>query len=343
MESLLLQYGYFILFFGVFFEGEAFLLAGAFLANQGYFNITAVVLVALAANTLGSQFYYLAARVRGRQWFDQQFSDSDRYKRILRGMETHGSWVLLLSRFAFGFRIIIPASCGAFGMPQGRFVLLNLLAGIIWAIPTGWAGYYFGESVATFFQAFHLYAIVGIALGFIALAAYLAVRHWRVVVATFQRLEWPDLHGLFPFVMGLMGIVNLVSALLPYSETRIDEIQRWLPLEVTQESRTLMLFAGIVLLQVTRSLARRKETAWYVAVIALTISLLLHVTRGLDGQHSLVAGVLLGYLIYFRRRFYARSDPASLRRALTNAPTTGWSSRQRLAKSASGLDAATCR
>src|SRR5215831_9880709 len=320
MEFLLLKYGYLLLFVGVFLEGEAFLIAGAFLANQGYFNFGAVVMVALAANTLGAQFYYLAARMRGRPWFENRFSGSERYRRILKWMGNYGNWVLLLSRFAFGFRIIIPAACGALGMSQVRFFTLNLLAGILWALPTAFLGYYFGTGIAAALHQAHHYVIVAAAAGFLLLSVYLGIRHWRRVIATFQNLEFSDLHGLLPFAMGLMGVLNLVTALLPRSDTAIYTIQSWLPLEVTQESRTLMLFAGVALLQVTRSLARRKQTAWYVAVIVLSISLLLHLTGGFDLQHSLVAGLLLVYLLYFRRRFYGRSDSASMKRALISAP-----------------------
>src|SRR5262249_1517637 len=35
---------------------------------------------------------------------------------------------------------------------------------------------------------------------------------------------------------------------------------------------------------------------------------------------SLISGLLLSYLVYFRRRFYARSDPASIRLGLAMAP-----------------------
>ncbi len=320
MEFLLLKYGYLIMFLGVFLEGEAFLLAGAFLCNGGYFSLPLVMLVALAANTLGGQFYYLAARVRGRQWFESRFGSSPRFQRILTWMSSYGNWVLLLSRFAFGFRIVIPAACGALGMSQARFFLLNLAAGLIWAIPTALVGYYFGTGVDALFHRAHRVVMESIAIAFLLVAIYLAFRHWWRVMATFQRLEWSDLHALFPFVMGLTGVLNFVSALTPRSDAAINRIQAWLPLEVTQESRTLMLFAGIVLLQVARSLARRKETAWYIAVIALSISLMLHVTGGFDLQHSLVAASLLFYLIYFRRRFYARSDSASLKRGLVAAP-----------------------
>src|SRR5262249_41045228 len=45
-----------------------------------------------------------------------------------------------------------------------------------------------------------------------------------------------------------------------------------------------------------------------------------HVTSGFDVQNSLVALILLLYLIYFSRRFYTRSDPASLRKGLMVTP-----------------------
>ena len=81
-----------------------------------------------------------------------------------------------------------------------------------------------------------------------------------------------------------------------------------------------MLLAGVALLQVTRNLSRRKALAWWVAVAALTVSILSHAGRAFDLHHSMVAALLLAYLLVYRRRFQARSDPASLRRALLMAP-----------------------
>ncbi len=121
MELLLLKYGYLLLFFGVIVEGEVVLIAGSFLASRGYFNVGTVALVALAANTLSAQFYYTAARVRGRGWFEGRFPEKSAYRRIIDWVGTRDNWLLLVSRFLFGFRIVIPAACGAFGMPVGPF------------------------------------------------------------------------------------------------------------------------------------------------------------------------------------------------------------------------------
>jgi phosphatidylglycerol lysyltransferase len=84
-----------------------------------------------------------------------------------------------------------------------------------------------------------------------------------------------------------------------------------------------MLFAGLALLQVTRNLARRKEVAWWVAIFALTLSVVSQIGPGFEIQHTVVALLLLAYLIVFRRRFSAQSDPATVRRALVMAPVLG--------------------
>src|SRR5204862_6503344 len=208
-----------------------------------------------------------------------------------------------------------------FGMPPARFTIINILAGVLWVIPTALAGYYFGEKVTTVIRGARQYTLTAGLLGvLLAVSLFLAWRHIRGFRSIFQNLAWSDLHNALPFVMGLMGATNILAALLPSSETVLRGVRGWLPLEVSQGSRTLMLFTGVALLQVTRNLARRKELAWWVAVIALSFSLLLHFTSGFDVQNSLVALVLLLYLIYFRRRFYTRSDPASLRKGLMVTP-----------------------
>ncbi len=322
MELWLIKYGYVVLFAGVAAEGETFLLAASFLAQRGILRLPLVIFVAIAANCIADQIYYLISRTRGRAWLESRFRSHPRYSQVVNWMSRHSSWLLLGSRYAFGFRIIIPAACGALGMPSFRFTIINLAASAIWAIPTALLGFYFGHAAeavlsgAKFLELWILVALLIIA------GAVLVVRHLR-------RTEWledlmmVDLHTLAPFLIGLMGVVNLISAIWPRPHAAIQALTVWLPLEVTQRSRPLMLLAGIALLQVTRNLARRKEFAWYVAFVALAVSLLTHVTRALDLHHSAVAGLLLAYLWFYRRRFYARSDPASLRLAFMMIPIFG--------------------
>ena len=324
MEILLIKYGYFLLFLGVMIEGEAFLLAAAFLANRGMMSFPVVIAVAIAANCAADQAYYMVARTRGRSWLEKRFGNHPHYKRAVDWMSRYADWVLLLSRYAFGFRIIIPAACGALDMPVLRFSIINIVAGTIWAIPVGMLGFYLGHAASSTLSGVQYVQVWAPAILLAIGVSVLLIRH-------LHRTEWiedlktVDLHTLAPLLIGLMGAVNIISAILPRSHQSIQSIASWLPLEVTHGNRPLMLLSGVALLQVTRNLSRRKELAWYVAVSALTISLLTHILHGFDFHHSAISGLLLAYLWINRRRFYARSDPGSLKLSLLMIPVLGFS------------------
>jgi lysylphosphatidylglycerol synthetase-like protein (DUF2156 family)/membrane protein DedA with SNARE-associated domain len=319
MESLLIKYGYALLFLGVAFEGEAVLLAAAVLAAEGVFRLPVVIAVAVAANSLADQLYYQLARLRGRAWLERRFGSHPRYQRLIGLVGRRGGLLLVASRFAYGLRIAIPAACGALGMGVGAFTLLDLLAGFAWALPMAALGFLAGGALGPTLAGVHRYE-EGIALLLAAAAAaLLGVRHVRRAVR-WRELGWADLHAVVPFVVGLLGVLNVLSAVWPREPAVMQALEQWLPLEVTQRSRALMLLAGLALLQITRNLRRHKALAWWVAVVALSVSLVSHVGRAFDLHSSMVAALLLAYFLIFRRRFTARSDPASLRQAVLMVP-----------------------
>jgi len=321
MEALLVKYGYLLLFGGVIVEGEAFLLTAAFLAQRGYFHLPVVVAVAMAATMLGDQVYYQAARARGRAWLERRKGVRARYGRIIDLTARRGPWLLLASRYTFGFRIVIPAACGAVGMRAALFTSVDFVAVAIWAALTASLGYYGGAAIARYLQDFRRIVVWALVAAVLCVAAVASLRRMNRE-ARLRELGMADVHAVMPFVMSLLAVVNIASALWPHSSTT-QAISRHLPLEVSHGSRTVMLFAGLALLQVTRNLARRKELAWWVAVVALSLSFLSHLGPGLNAPHTLVSGLLLAYLLAFRRRFHALSDPATLRRALLMVPMLG--------------------
>jgi len=149
VDALLLKYGYALLFLGVAAEGEAFLAAAALLVHRGYFRLPVVIAVAVAGNTVADLVYYLAARMRGRDWLERRYGGSRHYRRVVLAMQRHGRWMLLGSRFAFGFRMLIPAACGAVGMPPATFLPLVVLAGILWAVPVALLAYSAGVAIGS--------------------------------------------------------------------------------------------------------------------------------------------------------------------------------------------------
>lgn len=115
---------------------------------------------------------------------------------------------------------------------------------------------------------------------------------------------------------GLMGVVNLLSAVTPSTPERREWLDLFLPFYVRSSGRIFSAFAGFVLLTLAANLLRRKRVAWILTIGLLIISIVSHLIKGLDYEESLLAGVLLMQLILMRRVFTARSDHPSINQGI---------------------------
>ncbi len=111
---------------------------------------------------------------------------------------------------------------------------------------------------------------------------------------------------------GLVGVVNLLSAVTPSLSARAEWLRGIFPFEVTTGANLFAALTGFFLLTLATNLLRRKRVAWLLAVILLGISMLSHLVKGLDYEESLLCAVLLIQLILMRRVFTAQSDGPSV-------------------------------
>ena len=126
----------------------------------------------------------------------------------------------------------------------------------------------------------------------------------------FRRLSAPALLGLGAAVAGVVGVV---SALTPEFADRFDLVRAILPPGVPEAARVLALSLGLALVWLSRSLARRKQRAWQLAVVLVAVSAAAHLVKGLDVEEASVHLLLLAALWRYRREFTAPGDPATLR------------------------------
>jgi len=117
-------------------------------------------------------------------------------------------------------------------------------------------------------------------------------------------------------LISAMGVINVLSAVHPALRDSNLLIHEYLPLEVTRGSRLASTVAGFVLIMLGGALWRRKRAAWLLAIAALFISVIAHVTKGLDWQEATLATGLLIYLASQQSKFYASSDPPSVSQGL---------------------------
>jgi phosphatidylglycerol lysyltransferase len=114
----------------------------------------------------------------------------------------------------------------------------------------------------------------------------------------------------------LMGLINVLSALVGIDPTRMRVVGRVLPLEVHESSRSLSALAGLLLILLSWSLFRRKQQGWLAAVVLLSGSVVFHLLKGFDVEEAALAAAVLALLVLRRRLFCVRSDPWRFRRAL---------------------------
>lgn len=172
MQELLRDYlqvhGYWVLFVGTFLEGEAILIFAGFLAFQGYLSIYGVILAAFAGSFLGDQAYFHLGRRKGPFLLKVFTSISRKFRKGLKYIERYGSFVAFVSRYTYGFRILLPIILGMTTFSSRRFLILNLVSAFSWAVIFSLCGFLFGKGASLFvddlerYEPYLLLALAGL-------------------------------------------------------------------------------------------------------------------------------------------------------------------------------------
>lgn len=158
-EEYLQNHGYWVLFVWTFLEGEAGLILAGFLAFQGYLSLPGVIATALGGAFLGDQFYFYLGRWKGK-WLLKAFTlIARKFHKALRLIEKYGTFVAFVSRYTYGFRIILPIILGMTTFPASRFLWLNACSALVWAVAFSLAGYTFGKSASLFVEDVSRYEV----------------------------------------------------------------------------------------------------------------------------------------------------------------------------------------
>jgi membrane protein DedA with SNARE-associated domain len=341
-DAELLHRGYAFLFLGVMLEADGVLLAGAFLAARGYFDIRAVILVSALASVLANQFWFRLARFRGQSFFERKIQADRRFHRISGWLQRREGVLIFFSRFLYGFRVAIPAAYGATGLPAARFTWIDAVSAGVWSVVVGFAGFALGDVMRAAIHDLRQYEwLVVLAIASVV-ALVVAGRQGslRVVVAAVRkpidlssdsalrlltlvrhaaRLLVVHPHGRVALLVTSLGILNITTAIF---HTRLVHV-RWLasalPFDVSRGSRALMLLAGVGLVYLARGLARRKRLAWILGFGMTAVSALFYLGQNVSILRASLAVLLAWEMWRHRRRFHARTDPIRLRHALVAA------------------------
>src|SRR5574341_64996 len=158
LEELIINIGYigvFViifaesgLFFGFFLPGDSLLLTAGLLASRCLLNIWVLIIIIPIAAILGDNVGYWFGKKTGPRIFNRENSRLFRRKNLLAAKafyDKHGGKTIVAARFMPFIRTFAPIVAGAVEMEYKRFLLFNLLGGLLWAIGVTLIGYFLGN------------------------------------------------------------------------------------------------------------------------------------------------------------------------------------------------------
>lgn len=191
LKEYLELHGYWVLFIGTFLEGEAILLLAGFLAFQGYLDILGVICTAWAGSFLGDQSYFYLGRLKGRGLLKRFHYIARKFREALKLIEKYGNFVAFISRFTYGFRIVLPIILGITNLAPRTFLWINLASAFTWAVVFSLGGFLFGKSASLLFDNIKNYEffLIMALLGFICMAWCIHAYHiWKLKKPARERL-----------------------------------------------------------------------------------------------------------------------------------------------------------
>lgn len=180
IAGLIQSYGYAAVGLGTFLEGETVLIAAGAAAFHGDLSLAWVIVVATFASFLGDQTFFLVGRRYGTRLLARFPSLAPRAARASALLERHHVVLILAVRFLYGLRVAGPMAIGMSGVHWSRFLILNFIGAVLWAILVGGIGYGMGQGLAYAlgsFDADEVWLLVALLLPPIAWGLYRHARH----------------------------------------------------------------------------------------------------------------------------------------------------------------------
>lgn len=183
LHQFITDYGLWAVLGGTFLEGESVVVFAGFLAHQHLLHLPYVMACAFAGSFAADQLlFYLGRRYRDHRYV-RRIREKPAFERALALVDRYPHGFILSLRFLYGLRTVGPVALGMSSVPAMRFLILNAIAAVIWAVCFSLLGYAFGQTIESLLGRLHgvetkLAVAAGIGL-VIGLAYHLIARRRR--------------------------------------------------------------------------------------------------------------------------------------------------------------------
>ena len=176
-----------------FLPGDSLLFAAGAIAALGPLNIWGIIGILIVAAVLGDTVNYWIGHFFGRKIVDNPkitFINQEHIDKTEQFYKKYGGKTIILARFVPIIRTVAPFVAGVGTMEYGKFIVFNLIGGIVWVTLFMLAGYFFGnlEFVQKNFH-YAIFAIIFLSLIPMVYEYVQAKRHPDVPGVSTKKLE----------------------------------------------------------------------------------------------------------------------------------------------------------
>jgi len=146
-EALIAHYGLFAVFIGGLLEGETFLILAAVAAHQGILSLPLVFVFGAIGATIGDQTWFLLSRYKRDMPLVRKLVAKPEVRKAIGLIQRYPTVFILSLRFLYGLRTAGAVACGLSEIPTPRFMVVNVIAAVIWTAVMLALGYAFGSAI----------------------------------------------------------------------------------------------------------------------------------------------------------------------------------------------------
>ena len=145
IAALLARYGLPALFLGAGLEGETVVVAGGLMAHAGLVSLPAAMAAAAAGSCLADQLFFLIGRRFREHRLVHWIKAKPAFARAMAWLERYPIGFIFAFRFLYGLRTVSPFAIGTTQVATRTFVMVNIVAAIVWGVTFTAIGYAFGH------------------------------------------------------------------------------------------------------------------------------------------------------------------------------------------------------
>jgi len=133
MEQFVHQHGYLTVFISIALTGEFGLFTGVALARAGSVSITGVIIIGTAASFIANTIFFYTGKLLWTKWEFLRKRFGAGVEKTSSFVRRYGGQLMLVARFFYGARDIVPITLGIYDVNDMMFLIFNLIGAAIWA------------------------------------------------------------------------------------------------------------------------------------------------------------------------------------------------------------------